>query len=414
MKKLFLFILGWLPLSSFAQDSLNVMFYNLYRFPVNSPANREYLLQHIISYAQPDLLMACEIVNEDGADRILRTAFQNLPDSFARPEFVYSASAAGDPLQQTVFYNTRKLLLTAQETLLTDVRDINHYTFILNQSGSGTDSVFLDAFVAHLKSSDGTVNQNKRLAMADTFIKALEKVPPDHHVLFAGDFNFYNSSEPAYREILDSTHAITMTDPLNAPGNWHDNAVYAAIHTQATRKTLDGFGLGGASGGLDDRFDFILISANCYADNELQYTEHSYKAFGNNGNCFNRGINNDSCAGIYPLTLRQILFQMSDHTPVILQLRTGKSFPAAIPDREKTAAVRFTEGNVVHNRLSIRINIPRSAFNHRLFIYDCLGKIQKTVILHNPAALLQINTGDLASGLYFIRVGGASWKFVKQ
>lgn len=405
-------MLGMTPLLSCAQDSLNVMFYNLYRFPVNYPDNREFLLKNIVAYARPDLLMACEIVDEAGAKRVLRTSFSSMKDSFARAGFVYSASAAGDPLQQTVFYNTRKLVLTEQETLLTSVRDINHYTFILNTT-SNSDSVFLDVFVTHLKSSTGTTNELLRLAMIDTFTQALEHIPSDHHVLLAGDFNFYSSAtEPAYQKILDSNNAVRMVDPIDMPGDWHNNPAFRAIHTQATRLTLDGFGLGGAGGGMDDRFDFIFMSANLRTGNDLHYQPGSYKAFGNNGNCFNRKIDNDTCVGIYPITLRHVLFQMSDHTPVIMQLLTDQLFPVGATSQQVPPVISLNTGNVVHNYLSLKINSLQMRHGALLFIYDYTGRILKRVAVTRPSFSIDIRL--LTPGMYFLRMGGSVLKFIKR
>src|SRR5690606_11083537 len=96
-------------------DSLRLMFYNVYRFPVKVPAGRELLLRHIVDEVRPDLLMVCEIVNEQGADLILENAFTTLPDSFRRAVFHYSRAAQDDPLQQMVFFNARKLQLIDQQ-----------------------------------------------------------------------------------------------------------------------------------------------------------------------------------------------------------------------------------------------------------------------------------------------------------
>jgi hypothetical protein len=336
-----------------------------------------------------------------------------MSDSFARPEFVYSASAAGDPLQQTVFYNTRKLALTGQTTLLTTVRDINHYTFILNTTAT-PDSVFLDVFVAHLKSSTGSANEQLRLAMADTFIQALEHIPINHHVLFAGDFNFYSSAtEPAYQRLLDTNNSIRMVDPIDMPGDWHNNPAFQAIHTQATRLTLDGFGLGGAGGGMDDRFDFILMSENLKTDNDLEYQTGSYKAFGNNGNCFNRKIDNDTCLGVYPVELRHILFQMSDHVPVIMQLKTDRSFPTAVPDLQPTRpAVGLSAGNVVHDLLTLKITHPELLHGAPLLIYDYTGRVLKRVSVTRASFSLDVHY--LTPGMYFLRLGSSVLKFIKR
>ena len=54
-----------------------------------------------------------------------------------------------------------------------------------------------------------------------------------------------------------------MADPINTPGSWNNNEDFRGVHTQSTRTSSSGFG-GGAGGGLDDRFDFIMVSQNLH------------------------------------------------------------------------------------------------------------------------------------------------------
>lgn len=416
MKKLYCILLSLFPLFCCAQDSLNVLFYNLYRFPVNTPANREYLLQQILKVAQPDLLMACEIVNKDGADRILNTSFNLLPDSFAAPQFVYCTTATADPLQQMVFYNTRKLTLLHQAVYHTIIRDINHYTFCLNQKTLSGDSIFLDAFVTHLKAGMGSTNSWLRETMADTFVKALQHVPQTHHVLLAGDFNFYNDDEPAYQVLTDTSNPIIMVDPVPSAGDWHENPDFRAIHTQATRKTLDGFGLGGASGGMDDRFDFILMSQNLKTDNSLYYLPGSYKTFGNNGDCFNRAINNDSCTGVYALPLRNLLFQMSDHAPVIMTMLTPGQFPTSVNEGNAAygKSLFYLQGNVVDQKLSLLLNGNKQHSLEKVIIYDLTGRKLRVGFIPASQKQFVVDLQNLSSGMYFVRMGNQVERFVKR
>lgn len=402
-----------------SQDSIRLMFYNLYRFPDNPPANREFILQDIVDKARPDLLMACEITHETGANSILETSFQTLADSFAASNFVYSLTAIEDPLQQMVYYNTRKMHLIKEQIHLTEVRDINQYTFYIVGSANFGDSLFIESFVTHLKAGEGSENREKRLAMVDTFLKALQKVPPNHFVLFAGDFNFYNDREPAYQRLLDSTHLIRMVDPINQPGNWHDHPEFSAIHTQATRKTLSGFGLGGASGGMDDRFDFILMSENLKQHPQVTYQPGSYKAFGNNGNCLDLAINNDSCHGVYSLALRNLLFQMSDHTPVVMTLKTTFDFsPTSLHESQANKQVDFyfPKGNMVKDELVLSFTSPNflKKKNKILRLFDRNGRLIGSYPLSGFQKQLILSTGFLSPGLYYLQWGNKTKRFIKQ
>lgn len=416
MKKTALLFCLFLCHTVVAQQKINTMFYNIYRFPDNPPAHRELVLKNILDEYHPDLLMVCELVREEGADRILNTSLQTSQFNFARAVFTPTQISFFDPLQQMVFYNMDKLILVAQKTLPTQVREINHYTFILNAADLNTDSAFLEVFVTHLKSSDGSSNQTARLHMIDTFVKALESIPQNHHVLLAGDFNFYSAyDEPAYQRILDASNAVKMVDPIDKPGNWSDNDTFKAIHTQATRVSSTGFGNGGASGGLDDRFDFIMMSENLKDAADLSYVPGSYKAFGNNGNCFNERIDHYDCDGAYSLPLRQNLYNMSDHLPVVMQLQTNKHF-LAVTEPDIKNAVSLPAGNIAKDLLRVKVDASLRK-GSALSIYNNLGQVIRTLSTAGKSDPITIYTGDMPAGMYYLRLTGrvnTTLRFLKQ
>lgn len=94
-----------------------------------------------------------------------------------------------------------------------------------------------------------------------------------------GDFNIYKSSEPAYQRLLDQSTSGYFFDVINMTGTWN-NASYAIYHTQSPR--VRAFG-GGATGGLDDRFDMILFSPAIIQNGGITYVNNSYTVYGNNG-----------------------------------------------------------------------------------------------------------------------------------
>lgn len=415
MKKCLLFFLVLTSLESNAQDTLKAMFYNVYRYPAAPPAGRETILREILDEYHPDLLMVCELVSELGADRILDTALQNNHHDFSRAVFVPNHSEPYDTLQQMVFYNKRKLELLDQSYLLTPVRDINHYTFRL--VNNLPDTVYLEAFVTHLKSGTGNANRKLRSAMADTLLKALALIPPDRHVLLAGDFNLYGADEePAYRKLTDTANPVVMVDPLGMPGKWSDNDSFIAIHTQATRLSAAGFGIGGATGGMDDRFDFILMSENFRTTPGLYYVDGSYKAFGNNGNCFNRRIDDTVCSGFYSFPLRRNLHNMSDHTPVVMQF----AYPAntlALPRDKVSIPAVFLSGNMVKDWLVLQTNY-QGAQTLRLRICNNLGQTVRLLPVSRGNGNISIDVSPLPPGLYYLHLeAGAAqgvFKFIKR
>jgi len=359
MKNIPVIIVLMLAQVIFSQTQIKVMSYNLLDFPQAPPDNRENILKSILSNIQPDIFMVCELQTETGANTILNTSLQTTDNRYARAVFVNNRSTTYHNLQQLVFYNTQKLLLTGQSEIITSLRDINHYNFTLKTENMIANPIYLDVFVAHLKSSTGSSNENKRLDMVLDFTTSLASIPSNHFVIFGGDFNLYKNTEPAYQELLDITNAIVLVDPLNRPGNWHSNSTFKDIHTQSTRNSSFTDGLGnffGAGGNLDDRFDFILMSKNLENNTNLHYVSGSYKSFGNNGNCFDKSINNINCTGVFSQEIRDNLYNMSDHLPVVMELETPEN-TLGIEQLQQIKPVLFTEGNIINTWLKMTTNI---------------------------------------------------------
>ena len=417
MKKIITGLFLLLSVCAYSQETLNAMFYNVFKFPNSLPQNRQLILRDILDDYQPDLFMICELANENAADLILNTSLQNQVDPFARAVFVPDLTDTADPLQTMVFYNTRKLTLVGQQTLLTVYRDINHCSFQVNVDPQNP--IYLEVFVAHLKSSTGPANRQMRYDMVEKVTQELQNLTqPNTYVLFAGDFNFYNANEIGYQKILDPTNAIKLIDPINAPGSWQDNASFSYLHTQSTRLSSSGFGGGanaGASGGLDDRFDFIMMSENFNTSTRFSYVNGTYKAYGNNENCLNKSVNDPSCSGTYSLTLRNNLYNMSDHLPVVMQFQINE--PLATTSFKKDKAFMWFESTNVTDA-DVVIGIDTSRFNNqnnKLYIYNTLGQLVKTVSVNNQSSI-SISTQKLSGGMYFVKANGSSTvlKFIKK
>lgn len=416
MKKNLLLLFLILSVSIFSQETLNTMFYNVFKFPNSLPQNRQLILRDILDEYKPDLFMICELVTENGADLILNTSLQNQPDKFARAIFVADTTKLDDPLQTMVFYNTRKLTLVNQQKIPTVYRDINQYSFQLNITSN--DPIHLEVFVAHLKSSTGPANRQMRLEMVQEVTKSLKKLTqPNTYVLFAGDFNFYNSSEPAYQEIINPANAILMIDPLNALGNWQDNPAFSYLHTQSTRVSNIGFGSGtnaGASGGLDDRFDFIMMSENFKNSSRFSFINDSYKAYGNNGDCLNKDVKDPDCTGIYSQTLRTNLYNMSDHLPVVMQFKIHESL--STKSIESKPFIWLKSANITNDKIIIGIDKTQlNTQNNILFIYNSVGQSVQSVRINNQSNIT-IDCQSLASGIYYIKTKESNeiLKFIKK
>ena len=387
------------------------MFYNLLEFPEANPQNRELILGEILNEYSPDIFMICELQSGFGADLILKTALNATENLYKRATFVPNQSG-GANLQQMLYFRKDKFLLEAEEVIQTNIRDINHYSLKLSTKGMQTNPVLIEIFVSHLKSSQGGTNEQLRLEMVQEFTNRLATLDPNAFVIFAGDFNLYSSTEPAYIELLDPTNAIVMADPIDTPGAWSTNINFQDIHTQSTRVSSGPFGAG-AGGGLDDRFDFILVSENMLTNPSLRYIPDTYKAFGNNGNCFDLSINDTNCSGFYSETLRENLYNMSDHLPIVMNLETNEEIvilntPSLVIDNSI-----YLENTSVSEKLKI---VYPNATPIQFWIINSMGQILSE-FNSEGGENLEWDVSYLPTGFYYLKFNtqnNSPIKFIKQ
>ena len=138
--------------------------------------------------------------------------------------------------------------------------------------------------------------------------------PNIENMIFGGDLNLLNSATDDSYNALIIEGLYPLNDVLPA-GNWHDNSAYAGIHTQSPRTAQFG---GGAPGGMDDRFDFMLFTDDILSgSNNVSYINNSCKAFGNDGQHFNAALTDSPVNTSLPDSIIQAIYNMSDHLPVI-------------------------------------------------------------------------------------------------
>ena len=402
MKKFYILWMWLLAFTAIGQTQIKVMSYNLMLYPNDGPANRKTHLQYILNTYQPDILITCELEDEPGADEVLNYCLGT--QDYAMGSFIYNQSGSYF-LQQMVYYNKHKFELIYETAVVTTVRDINHYTLKMRSTNANTQPVILEVYAAHLKASQGTQNENRRLQMVQGFTNDLQNIPAGRFVIFAGDLNMYYNTEPAYQELMDASNAIVMKDPINRPGYWHNNSSFAAIHSQSTHNQSGNDFVGG---GLDDRFDFILISENMESSPLLHYVPNSFKAFGNNGNCYNKSINDNSCTGTYDMTLRNHLYNMSDHLPVVMELESNQQI-VGIDEMQNELNVY---AKYSHNTLTINGNDNKV---YAIKIYDTAGQLlyeQQNYHLNESISL-----DNFKNAIYFIHLQQENqiktFKFVK-
>ena len=392
------------------QTRIKTMFYNTLNYNSNTESEaRTPFLKTILDDVQPDLFMVCELKNESASNYLFTNAILPFNPNFKKADFKVSQSPATDLLQM-IYYNANKLTLEFNAVIPTGVRDINHYTFKLNTEDAETNPILLEVFVTHLKASRGFDNMQKREESVDLFVRELDRIDSNSFVLFAGDFNFYTSNEAGFLKIINPSNSIQMIDPIDRlcpefPNDGIDyfnennydstyfwnNSSFADVHSQSTRSAqLNG---DGAGGGMDDRFDFIMISKNLTTSNNLFYVANSYKTIGNNGNCYNSFVSNTNCVGEFSQILRNALFNFSDHLPIALELESSKNTLST-----KYHPLTILTTNYVSDYLSLKVD---KKIDH-LKLYNTLGQIvyEKK---HITSQKLDINVNMLTEGLYYLK-----------
>lgn len=391
-------------------DTARVMCYNLLNFPTFNLQGREDTLRKIINHVKPDLLLIQELKTDSGLQLIKHVSFADLDANYTTSTFVPQQSNAlgGFKLQQAIVYNSDMLGLKEESYLLTGTRDINKFVMYYkdNDPMTASDTIFFHVFVTHFKSSTGTANEENRLEMAQTFTFHQQYLPPNTSVIFAGDLNLYSSNEPAYLELLDPNNTVVMKDPIESPGVW-SNASFEPkqIHTQSSRASSI-FG-DGAGGGVDDRFDFILLSQDMMQPwGRMAYCAESYDALGNTGNCYNQSIT-DCQGGDYPDSLLSSLYFMSDHLPVLLDVAFNPGESLALRPTE-TAAERRAFPNPSHGIFSL--NLPTDS-RSQLSVTDAMGR---TVLTTSASGRHSFDLSQQPVGLYLLRVrqSTAEWSLL--
>jgi endonuclease/exonuclease/phosphatase family metal-dependent hydrolase len=180
---------------------------------------------------------------------------------------------------------------------------------------------------SHTRADDGSAFEAQRLLEAKAIRTNYGTLPTGTHAIYAGDFNFYRSTDDGF-EWLTMSGTGQAFDPINRVGSWHDSSNFRDVHTQSPCAESVGVCLG-AIGGMDDRFDFQLVTAGLLDGEGFGYLPGSYHAFGNNGSTFNQNINERvggqlinsySFTGVTSYTKSQILdalWTASDHLPVV-------------------------------------------------------------------------------------------------
>jgi len=297
--------------------ALRIAQYNSLNYPGSTGPQRDPNFRHIIAQFDPDVLVMEEFHDWADMNQFLSNVLNyGQPGTYAAAPFV-----DGYDSDNAMFYKPDKVDYLSHYVIDTDLRDIDEWKF--RPDGYTADEASIRIYVVHLKASQGSDNEQKRLAEVQAMRTRMETFPVGQNYMVAGDFNIYNSNEPAYQWMVstDPGSAGVVHDPIDRVGNWHDSWTFRDVHTQSTQRVSFA---GGATGGMDDRFDQILISHACDDDEGISYISGSYIAFGNDGllepSRLDSAINSPPNQAV-PETTANALYYASDHLPVYLDIQ---------------------------------------------------------------------------------------------
>lgn len=207
-----------------------------------------------------------------------------------------------------------------------------------------------DFFVysTHLKAGTTAADETQRATEVALLRANADALGEGASVIMAGDLNLKGSSEQAYVNFL-AAGAGQLQDPINTPGNWNDNAAFRSVHTQNPQDPA----LGG--GGMDDRFDFQLLTGEFFDGFGVDYVQGSYHAFGNNGtHALNGSITTGT--GAAPAVL-QALAVASDHLPVVADYQLVTQV-AGVNLQQSGGTTKVIEGGIYDTYSLVLTSVP--------------------------------------------------------
>lgn len=387
------------------------MHYNLLNFGSGgdcpSVSSKINYLNTITDHVLPDIVTVNELKlniqngKNTRADKILDEVFNDDSTYFERALDTYISE--GD-LTNMVFYNSNKVELIRQDFIKKDVsndfltRGIDFY-YMYHKDIINNDTIFFMLVVAHLKASDD--EEYQRAKETEAIMDYLNSNSVPQNIILCGDLNFYTYNEDGFQNLINNS-TTKLNDPVNQLGNWHNSSTYKNYHTQATHTEQNC----GASGGMNDRFDFILMSSAIMNNTDgMTYIAGSYTTLGQDGSFFNQALSVYGNSAVDEL-LASSLYNMSDHLPIIAEvyidpLYTSVQFP-------NKGIVNFKAVNPVNdNKLQIIFESPNLLLQNELLQYDVFSLDGRNVfstqknLNHSKQTIL---TPTLKDGLYFLKV----------
>ncbi|MBN1302359.1 MAG: endonuclease/exonuclease/phosphatase family protein [Melioribacteraceae bacterium] len=392
--KIILFILLLSFQFHFAQEKVRFMSYNLLRYPTNSGADREDSFRKIIDEIDPDILAFQEMTTTNGVTQFIENV---LGEEYRAGYFRNNPST---DIDNGLYFKDSLFTVLKFDYLPTVLRDIPQYTLKHNITNDT-----LIVFVVHLKAGNTNSDSQQRFNEINQLRLKTDTFRDGVNYIVCGDFNLYTSSETAYQRLVDQSTSGYFIDPLRT-GSWHDSQNYADIHTQSTRTGATPNNDGGSTGGMDDRFDFIMLSQAVIDSGGITYSNNSYTTPGNDGQHFNKSIN-DAPFDLSDLSFLNALYLASDHLPVHIDLEFEvPTFVESADHIPETVTLYQNYPNPFNPSTEIKFSVGRREFG-RILVTDVLGNEVSELFsgeLNPGIHIVRFSAKNLASGIYFYSI----------
>ena len=408
---LFIFSLSFLN----AQDTLRVMHYNLLYYgnggfctsSNNNTDLKDAYLRTIIAYSKPDIFTVNELRKESSYHLRILDDVMNQAGSTSF-EMAESPNLAGSIIVNQLYFNTEKLALHSQEVAQDSIRDIDIYSlYALNEGLMNGDTVFIHCIVAHLKAGDSGTDRDKREAMVQNTLDYLEAYGKTGNYLFMGDFNFYKSSEAGFQLMINNNDPVfRFYDPVDEIGSWHNSSVYRHVHSQSTRTAQTGCG---AWGGMDDRFDFILMNKVLHDEaDKMYYLEGSYWALGQDGQRLNGSLLDPPNTSL-PAYVLDALIGMSDHLPVFMDVVVEET--QGLEEALSASRLDVVYNNPVKDVLKLRFSNTAAGPADIMLLSTSGVAIYSEHFSLSRNGIVSIPLDRFPAGMYFLRVDAEEGSF---
>lgn len=332
--------------------------WNVLNFPGSYLTVRAPYFRQVIEAMDPDVIVGQEFLGVSGPNEFMDEVLEMVHPG----EWEAASFHDGYDTDNALFIRNACVEEVGYGWVDTALRDIDWWDLRIPAS----EDTFR-VYSLHLKASQGSDNEYKRLQECQHLRANLDALPENKPYLVPGDFNIYKSTEAAF-QLLISAGAGQLHDPIDQIGYWHNNASYAAIHTQCPRSTQF---QGGSYGGMDDRFDMILVSEHWLDGAGLEMDTASYTAYGNDGEHYNQSIIEGGFNNAVPYEIAEAIHYSSDHVPLLVTLNyeDATDAPATAAGR---AALRAWP-NPFNPRTTLRLTLAEDAFVD-LAVYDTAGR----------------------------------------